>query len=117
MKVVSTTQVSGSGENERSPQGERADAANVMEYLGNVELLRGLEPQDLAKLLENSSELELEAGAWLIHEGDVGDEMYVVLDGLLEVSVREGAVDEQVARRGQGDVVGEMALLGRTTRT
>lgn len=94
-----------------------ANASNVMEYLGNVELLRGLEAQDLAKLLENSSELELEAGEWLIHEGDVGEEMYVVLEGLLEVSVREGAVDEQVATRSQGDVVGEMALLGRTTRT
>ena len=97
-------------------QSARTNTSKVMEYLGNVELLRGLEPQDLEKLLENSSELELEAGAWLIHEGDVGDEMYVVLDGVLEVSVREGAVDEQVARRGQGDVVGEMALLGRTTR-
>lgn len=89
----------------------------VMEYLGNVELLRGLSPRDLEQLLANSTEMDLEAGAWLIHEGDVGNEMYVVLDGLLEVSVREGAVDEQVARRTQGDVVGEMAMLGRTTRT
>lgn len=88
-----------------------------MEYLSRIELLRGLEPHDLEQLLANSSERELAAGSWLIHEGDVGDEMYVVLDGLLEVSVREGAVEEQVAKRTQGDVVGELALLGRTTRT
>ncbi|HZJ08649.1 MAG TPA: ATP-binding protein [Trueperaceae bacterium] len=89
----------------------------VMEYLSRIELLRGLAPKDLETLLDSSSERELAAGDWLIHEGDVGDEMYVVLDGLLEVSVREGAVEEQVAKRSQGDVVGELALLGRTTRT
>src|SRR5690606_8614970 len=89
----------------------------AMEYLSRIELLKGLAAQDLEQLLDNSSERELQPGEWLIHEGEVGDEMYVVLDGTLAVSVREGAVEEQVATRGQGDVVGEMALLGRTTRT
>src|SRR5690606_39867133 len=51
-----------------------------------------------------------------LHEGDTGEAMYVILDGELDVSVKSGNVQELVARRAQGEVVGELALLGRTRR-
>jgi len=91
--------------------------SRAMEYLSRIELLKGLAPQDLKQLLENSSERELAPGDWLIREGEIGDEMYVVLEGEFAVSVHEGAVEAKVASRGQGDVVGELSLLGRTART
>lgn len=89
----------------------------ALEYLAQVELLAGLQPADLRTLLECSSERELAAGDLLISEGEQGNEMYVILGGEFEVSVREGSVEELVARRGPGDVVGELALLGRRVRT
>lgn len=91
--------------------------AEVADYLRRVEVLAALSEVDLEKLLELAHEVDLAAGAVLIREGESGDEMYVVLDGLLDVSIREGSVDEMVAQRGRGDVVGEMALLGSGRRT
>lgn len=91
--------------------------SKAVEYLSRIELLKGLAPKDLKQLLDDSSEREMAAGEWLIREGETGDEMYVVLDGEFEVSMREGAVTVKVATRSQGDVVGELSLLGRTTRT
>lgn len=88
-----------------------------MEYLAQVELLAGLEPAALAQLVAASREVALEPGALLMAEGEPGNEMYVILEGSFEVSVREGSVEEFVARRGPGDVVGELALLGREART
>ncbi len=87
------------------------------DYLRRVEILAALSDADLVRLLERAHEVEVRAGTLLIREGDAGDEMYVVLDGQLDVSMREGNVDEVVAQRGRGDVVGEMALLGSGRRT
>lgn len=89
----------------------------VADYLRRVEILAALSEADLLRLLELAHEVEMAAGGWLIREGESGEEMYVVLDGLLEVSIREGNVDEVVAQRSRGDVVGEMALLGSGRRT
>lgn len=89
----------------------------ALAYLKRNELLQGLEPEALRTLVAASRELELEAGTLLMSEGDPGDQMYVILDGRFEVSVRGGSVEELVARRGPGDVVGELALLGRQVRT
>ncbi len=86
-------------------------------YLRRVEFLAALSEEDLERLVSLSHEVELAADSWLIREGETGEEMYVVLDGLFEVSVREGRVEEVVASRARGDVVGEMALLGSGLRT
>ena len=91
-------------------------SVEVADYLRRVEVLAGLGDDDLLMLLESARQIELAAGAWLMREGESGAEMYVVLDGLLDISIREGSVDEVVAQRGRGDVVGEMALLGSGRR-
>ena len=92
-------------------------ATEVVAHLAKVPLLQGLDADALAHLLAAAAEVTLEPGAWLMREGDQGEEMYLILDGLLEVSVRQGSVEELVAERRAGEVVGELALLGRTTRT
>ena len=95
---------------------DAATRARALEYLSRVELLRGVDDASLARLVRDSHEVALEPGAWLLHEGDTGEAMYVILDGELDVSVKSGNVQELVARRAQGEVVGELALLGRTRR-
>lgn len=91
--------------------------AKALAYLAQVQLLQGLDDDALAQLLASAREEALEPGTWLIREGDQGEEMYLILEGLFEVSVREGSVEEVVAERRPGEGVGELALLGRTTRT
>ena len=55
----------------------------------------------------------LDAGETLVEQGAPGDELYLVLDGVLAVTV-DG---EEVAEIGPGAIVGEKALLEGGTRT
>jgi Cyclic nucleotide-binding domain len=55
----------------------------------------------------------LEAGETLVEQGAPGDELYLVLDGVLAVEI-DG---EEVAEIGPGAIVGERALLEGGTRT
>jgi Cyclic nucleotide-binding domain len=55
---------------------------------------------------------QLEAGETLVEQGDPGDELYLLLDGVLGVEV-DG---EEVAEVGPGALVGERALLEGGTR-
>jgi hypothetical protein len=59
--------------------------------------------------------MRLRKGATLVSQGDPGDELYLLFDGLLAVEI-DGAT---VAELGPGAVVGELALLegGRRTAT
>lgn len=55
----------------------------------------------------------LEPGAELFHAGEIGDEMYVVLDGSIDV-VHGDRVIETV---GPGGLVGELALIDDSPRS
>ena len=54
----------------------------------------------------------LEAGDVLVRQGDPGDELFLLMDGLLTVEVDEKAVVEVAP----GAVLGELALLGEGRR-
>lgn len=88
-----------------------------LDYLKRLTLFEGLADDDLERLLGMARERELAAGEVLIREGDEGDEMYLILEGELDVSQRDGNVERSVAKRGEGDVVGEMGVLDLAART
>ena len=57
-------------------------------------------------------------GDALFKEGDRGDSLMIVLDGHLVARVRsDSGVDEEVARLGPGEVVGEMAFVDAEPRS
>ena len=75
-----------------------------------------LERGDLAELMAGKMIPErrtLEPDETLVEQGAPGDELYLVLDGVLAVEI-DG---EEVAEIGPGAIVGEKALLEGGTRT
>ena len=65
-------------------------------------------------LFHNSDDtLDFAAGKTIFSEGDVGDLMYVVTDGEVDLLVK-GKLVEQLAA---GGVLGEMALIGKGARS
>lgn len=84
-----------------------------------VPLLCGLHHRFVDQLARRTTTRSLAAGDVLVHQGDLGDTLYVVRSGELSVWVRHGVEETRVRRVGPGDVVGETHLLmgGRRTAT
>jgi putative peptide zinc metalloprotease protein len=75
--------------------------------LAALPFFRGLQPQELDRLLPRLVTVRVPAGAAVFSEGDPGDRYYVVREGEAEVS----AGGRAVGRLRPGDGFGEMALL------
>ena len=81
-----------------------------------VPLFADLSDDDLDRLAEGSESVLLDAGEILFHEGDEGRHAYVIAEG--EVDIVKVTADREVllARRGTGEVIGEIALLDSAPR-
>ncbi|HET7009215.1 MAG TPA: HEAT repeat domain-containing protein, partial [Anaerolineales bacterium] len=86
-------------------------------FLRQVPLFAHLEPEDLQRIAEISVERVYEPGDALVEEGEVGDELLVIVDG--EVRVLKGSKGgERLLRRlGRGDHLGELAILREQPRS
>ena len=56
-------------------------------------------------------------GEDIIRQGEVGDCMYVIQEGKVAVIVEKDGQEVQLAIRGEGDFVGEMAIFERDVRS
>jgi diguanylate cyclase len=61
--------------------------------------------------------IALRAGALLFAEGDLGDAAYLVQSGEIEIFVTRDGADVSLARRGPGNIVGEMAVVVQGRRS
>lgn len=66
-----------------------------------------LTAEELLPVAELCSEVDLEAGARLFAQGELGDSLYVIVSGRVRVE-RDG---KELAQLGQGECVGELAAL------
>lgn len=88
------------------------DPKEIVERLANVHVLSPL-PRPALEALAGVARVRVFArGETIIRRGDEGNSMFILHKGA--VSVR---VDDEVARLGEGDFFGEMALLTGETRT
>ena len=85
---------------------------NYHDFLRQVPLFSGLDDHELDAVDRTSTELDFEAGRTLLTQGRLAHEMFVVLEGTLEV-VRDG---EHIADIEAGGFAGEMALLSHSHR-
>ena len=56
-------------------------------------------------------------GEVIIRQGDVGDRMFVIQSGQVEIVRTDGATEVRLALQGAGDFFGEMALVEHETRS
>lgn len=80
---------------------------NDADLLGRLPLFAGLDTVTVAELAHHAEEVELQAGSYLFHAGDVSDSLYVVRRGRLQVLQQDIVLREL----GRGEVVGELGLL------
>lgn len=78
-----------------------------VDVLAGVPLFSGLSKKELAEIARNVTEVEFVRGEFLMHEGEVGLEAFVILDGTVSVR-RKG---RKLAEATAGAVLGEMSII------
>ena len=84
-----------------------------MELLASVPMFCRLGHRELEQIGQLVGEVDVPAGKVLMRQGDHGDEMFIVVDGMVRIE-RDGRT---IAERGAGTALGEIALLSRGPRT
>ena len=82
-------------------------------FLKGIDLFSQIPGEDLAQIALIAEEEERDAGEVVIREGEMGDALYLVVEG--RVRVRKG--EREVAELGEREVFGEMALLDPAPRS
>ncbi len=90
-----------------SPKDEKLD------LLKSIPLFAGFGGRELERLGMLTEQVDLPAGRVLMRQGEAGHEMFVIVRGRAEIK-RDGRV---IAERGNGDILGEIALVDEGPRT
>ncbi len=77
----------------------------------NVEQIPTLDEAELAILGPLGTRRNIEVGEYLFREGDTTYDFYVVLSGLVEITVRADGEDRVIITHGAGRFLGELNLL------
>jgi putative ABC transport system ATP-binding protein len=88
------------------------DALRICEFLKGVEAFKNLTPHELTNVAERMTRRQFMPGEIIIREGDIGEELFLISEGEVEVD-RAG---HEVARLGAGDFFGELALMSGNPR-
>jgi CRP-like cAMP-binding protein len=91
---------------------------DLLEQLKSVDLFASLKPEALATIVKIATEETHALGTKVFQHGDVGDKLYLILEGRIRIS-RDvpGMGEEALAVLGPGKVFGEMALLDEAPRS
>jgi CRP/FNR family cyclic AMP-dependent transcriptional regulator len=85
---------------------------DYLKHLAAVPLFARCSRAQLTEIARVADEIPLPAGTVLATEGELGRELFIILEGV--ATVRKGGV--VVADVGPGGVVGEMAVIAQTVR-
>jgi CRP-like cAMP-binding protein len=86
---------------------------SYLDHLSSIGLFGALSRKELQRIAKASDEVKVKAGHELVRQGDVGREMFVVVEGQATVK-RNG---RKVATMGPGGTIGELSLLDKGPRT
>lgn len=88
-----------------------------VELLRKIPLFAKIEPSKLKLLAFTSERLTYNDDQVVVHQGDMGDAAFIIIDGTASVRINTDSGEIEVASLGKGDVVGEIAILCDVPRT
>jgi LmbE family N-acetylglucosaminyl deacetylase len=94
-------------------------AARILErarFLKNVPLFAFMNEDQLQAVARIMSERWEVDGVYLCHQGDEGDEMYIIVQGEVEIIKESGGKDQIIYLARTGEAIGEMQVLSKSPR-
>jgi hypothetical protein len=88
-------------------------ASRMLNSLRKIPLFKNLSIKTTQLILKQGREIKLDTGEYLFREGSLGQKMYFILQGQLEI-FKENSI---VAIRKTGEFIGEMALIESKPRS
>lgn len=92
---------------------------NCYEILQKKSIFSSLSKSHLEQLIRIGKEITIEPGSYLVHEGDIASNFFIIIEGTLEVvksdEAHQNAYD--IAHLTTGDTIGEVALIDQGTRS
>jgi CRP-like cAMP-binding protein len=88
-----------------------------MEFMRRTELFASLPDSQLAALAKIASERLVEEGTVISSEGDPAREVYVIREGEVSILQSRNGAEEELMVFGVGACIGEVAALGKVTRS
>jgi hypothetical protein len=83
----------------------------------SVQLFNGLTEEEIQIVLKNAAVTRCSPGDTVVRAGDVGREMFFILDGAAEIRNKVDGVEYALITLGRGQVFGEIAFLSETPRS
>lgn len=82
-----------------------------------IPLFKGLNSAEIVQAICAGKGLKLQAGEYVFHAGDEGNEMFVIISGSVRVETVIGGSRQVLARFTTGQIFGEIAFVTKTLRT
>ncbi len=90
----------------------------IINCLAGITIFADLDSVELNTISEHMHIARFEAGDLVFSEGDPGDEVFFVVDGILDIlKFIDGKVEKKIAVKAPGGSLGEMAVIGNFSRT
>ena len=81
------------------------------EFLEKVQIFSTMEPYERSKLTEAFTEVKVQAGDYIIQQGQDGSDLFLLQEGEAYASIDKDGTEQTVMEYGIGDYFGERALL------
>ena len=82
-----------------------------------IPLFESLSDEEVSNFLRSGTVLSLQPGDRIIRQGDVGDEMYIILSGVAEAVSRKEDQEHSLAIMSKGQIFGEVAFISTAVRS
>ncbi len=89
------------------------DKKEIEQHIVNFPLFKGLFSDEIKKILEQGLVIYFSKDEVVFHEGNIGTQIYLILHGVIGIYQEE----KEIARLGEGEIFGEMALLTKQPRS
>jgi len=83
----------------------------------DIPLFAGLGPEEITQFLKAGTIISCKSGERVVRRGEVGNEIFLILSGAVEVRYQQGDLEHLLSSFGRGEIFGEMAFVSEMPRS